>query len=58
MFFTIWYQIIYSIGCNFLCEKEVLVAKSDTDYENMTPEELKLAFEKEKIRVQRIYSSD
>ena len=51
MFFTIWYQIIYQIGCNFLCEKEVVVSESNVDYENMTPEELKNAFDK--LRLER-----
>jgi len=53
-FVTIWYQIIYTISCNFLCEKpkSEYITKSEIDYENMTPEELKLDFEK--IRLERI----
>ena len=50
-FFTIWYQIFYQIGCNFLCEKEVVVNEYP-DISTMSPEELKVAFEK--LRLERI----
>jgi hypothetical protein len=50
-FFTIWYQIFYQIGCNFLCEKEVAVNEYP-DISTMSPEELKVAFEK--LRLERI----
>ena len=43
-FFTIWYQIISKIACNFMCEVEQEVQQEVVDYENMSPEELKAAF--------------
>ena len=44
LFFTIWYQIISRIACNFICEVEQEVQQEVVDYENMSPEELQAAF--------------
>lgn len=52
LFFTIWYQIIYKISCNFLCEKPKSEYTTEVDYDSLTPEEKKIAFEK--IRLERI----